>query len=208
MAKRKIPEVPTLSLLADSYIKSIQMGGRSGGTASSYAADLRVALRFLGSETDIRDLTPTRVGEFFDAPVVTKRRNGEPKNPISIAKTRRILRLALCWSVESGWLDVAPLPLAAQKSPKDAPADTGAEPAQDATIAALGDTPTTETAATPNPDDGAATTADDAPHGPGFDHALMAEDDDDRAKKAAKKAKTAPVTKTAKKAKQKAAAAK
>ena len=208
MAKKKMPEVPTLSLLADAYIKSIQMGGRSGGTASSYTADLKVALKYLGAETDIRDLNPTRVAEFFDAPVVTKRRNGAPKNPISVAKTRRILRLALCWAVESGWLDVAPLPLKAAKSAEDAPADTGAEPDADAPIAAHAETPAPETAATSNPDDGAARATEDAPLGPGFDHPLMADDADDIAKKAAKKGKTAPVAKTTKKAKQKAAAAK
>ena len=208
MARKKMPEVPTLSALADAYIKSIQMGGRSGGTASSYAADLKVALKYLGAETDIRDLNPTRVAEFFDSPAVTKRRNGAPKNPISVAKTRRILRLALCWAVESGWIDVAPLPLRDAKSPKDAPADTGAEPDHDAPIAAHNQTPAAETAATSNPDEGAATTTEDAPLGPGFNHPLMAEDADDIAKKTAKKAKTAPVSKAAKKTKKAAAAAK
>ena len=200
MAKRKMPEVPTLSALADAYIKSIQMGGRSGGTASSYAADLKVALKHFGAETDIRDLNPTRVAEFFDAAVVTKRRNGAPKNPISVAKTRRILRLALCWAVESGWIDVAPLPLKASQSPKDAPTDTGAEPDHDAPIGAHAETRATEAAATPNPDECAATTTEEAPLGPGFNHPLMADDADDIAKKTAKKAKTAPIAKAAKKA--------
>ena len=200
MAKKKIPDTPTLALLAESYLAAIRLNGRTGGTASSYENDLKVALKHFGADTDLRALNPTSVGEFFDAPVVTTRRNGQPKNPVSIAKTRRILRLALVWAVESGWIDVAPLPLTAPKSPKDAPADTSAEPDHDAKIAAHNETPATETAATPNADDGAATTTDDAPSGPSFDHPLMADDADDIAKKTAKKAKTAPIAKAAKKA--------
>ena len=208
MAKKKIPDVPTLAHLSESYLAAIRLNGRTGGTAASYENDLKVALKHFGADTDIRALNPTSVGEFFDSPAVTTRRNGDPKNPVSVAKTRRILRLALVWAVESGWIDVAPLPLTAPKSPKDAPAETGAEPAHDAPIAAHAETPATETAATPNTDEGATTTAEDAPLAPGFDHPLMADDADDIAKKTAKRAKTAPVAKAAKKSKKTAAAAK
>ena len=34
----------------------------------------------------------------------------KPKAKPSIDKTRRVLRLALCWAVEQGWLEKAPLP--------------------------------------------------------------------------------------------------
>ena len=199
MAKKKIPDTPTLAFLSEAYLAAIRMNGRTGGTAASYENDLKVALKHFGADTDIRELNPTRVREFFDSPAVTKRRNGEPKNPVSIAKTRRILRLALCWAVESGWIDVAPLPLSGPRTSKDAPAGTNAEPDHDAKIAAHGETSATETAATPSADDGDVATTDDAPLSPSFDHPLMADDADDIAKKTAKKAKTAPVSKAAKK---------
>ena len=205
MAKKKIPDVPTLAHLSESYLAAIRLNGRTGGTAASYENDLKVALKHFGADTDIRALNPTSVGEFFDSPAVTTRRNGDPKNPVSVAKTRRILRLALVWAVESGWIDVAPLPPKVQKSPKDAPAGTNAGPDHDAEIAAHAETSATEMAATPNPADGGATTTDDAPIGPGFDHPLMVEDESDRAKKV----KIAPVSKAATKTKKtkKAAAA-
>ena len=55
-------------------------------------------------------------------------------NPISVAKTRRVLRLALAWAADSGWIDGAPMtaqseshaPLEAQET-----VDPAADPVPD-----------------------------------------------------------------------------
>jgi hypothetical protein len=41
---------------------------------------------------------------------VTLLKSGKPKAKPSVDKTRRVLRLALVWAVEQGWIEKAPLP--------------------------------------------------------------------------------------------------
>jgi len=41
---------------------------------------------------------------------VTKLRSGKSKAKPSIDKTRRVLRLALCWAAERGIVSTAPIP--------------------------------------------------------------------------------------------------
>lgn len=111
MAKKtKAPEVPTLKDLCSAYIASIQMDGRSSGTAASYENDLKVATKFFGEDATLLDMTRDRINEYFHCDAVMKKRNGEMKNAISVAKTRRILRLALVWAADSGWIGEAPIP--------------------------------------------------------------------------------------------------
>ena len=118
MAKKlTIPENPTLQDVCDGYIESIQKDGRTSGTAASYTNDLKVATKFLGAQSPVNQLTVERVQEFFDSPGVTTKRNGVPKNSISIAKTRRILRLALVWATEAKWIKAAPLPKTTDVAP-------------------------------------------------------------------------------------------
>lgn len=108
MAKKtKAPEVPTLKDLCFAYLASIQMDGRTSGTAASYANDLNVATKFFGEDATLLEMTRDRISEFFHCDAVTKNRKGEPKNAISIAKTRRVLRLAFDWAIDSGWPDAS-----------------------------------------------------------------------------------------------------
>ena len=50
----------------EGYLAAIQKTGRSAGTAASYRADLNVAIKFLGAETPVADLTVDRVREYVD----------------------------------------------------------------------------------------------------------------------------------------------
>ena len=62
------PTHPTLKNLSEAYIAAIQMDGRSNGTASSYANDLKVAEKYFGEAAKIEALrqriaTYTRMAE-------------------------------------------------------------------------------------------------------------------------------------------------
>jgi hypothetical protein len=176
---KTVPANPTLKDVCEAYIASIQRNGRSAGTAASYENDLKVALKHLGAETALHDLTEARVTEFFQSPTVTLKRNGSRKNPISVAKTRRILRLALVWCADAGWIEKAPIP---------ANANAGNAKAEDARATNDAPAPTpAEDAATPAPDE----TVIDAP---AFDHPELAADPAPAAeakKRGGKKAKQA-----------------
>lgn len=105
-----VPAPGTLAAVAEGYLAAIQTNGRSAGTATSYRSDLALAMKHLGAETPVADLTVPQVLGFFESDAVTKTRSGLGKAQVSIAKTRRILRLALVWAAEQGIIPVAPIP--------------------------------------------------------------------------------------------------
>ena len=87
---------------------------KSAGTAASYRVELRLALAVLGEDTVLADITPAMVEEFNGHERVIRTRDGLVKAPSGIAKTRRVLRLALEWAAERGILPSAPLPEAVE----------------------------------------------------------------------------------------------
>ena len=93
----------TLADLAAAF--EIHLEAQSVGTAKSYARELALACSVLGAETPLADLTLKVVADFFDHPRVTTTRDGAPKAASSVAKTRRVLRLALAWAAERGIID-------------------------------------------------------------------------------------------------------
>jgi hypothetical protein len=113
-ATRKPKPPITLAELAEKYLEHLERDGKSSGTCSSYGAELKLACKELGSDTKIADITPAMVGGYFGSKVVTKLRSGRNKAKPSVDKTRRVLRLALCWAVERKLIASAPLPEATQ----------------------------------------------------------------------------------------------
>ena len=109
-APRSKGSTTTLADLAAGYIKALEKDGRSPATCFSYAMELRTACSVLGEKTKLSALTPKKVGTFNECDRVTKLKSGREKSPLSISKSRRVLRLALCFAVEQGWLERAPLP--------------------------------------------------------------------------------------------------
>ena len=57
-----------------------------------------------------KNITPDMVQAFYDSARVTTLKSGKPKAKPSIDKSCRVLRLALLYAVEAGWLVKAPLP--------------------------------------------------------------------------------------------------
>ena len=104
--------VPVVSLkeLGDRFIAHLSASGKSAGTASSYAMELKTASKVLGADTAIGSLTPDDVEKFFNSNEVMKLKSGKPKAAPSFLKTQRVLRLALVWAVEQKWIETAPLP--------------------------------------------------------------------------------------------------
>lgn len=100
----------TLSDLAERYLAHMEEAGKSSGTIFSYRLELQTAMAELGSETKVADLTPERVMLYFGSDRVNKTRTGKSKSPLSIAKSQRVLRLALVWAQSAGLIEAAPLP--------------------------------------------------------------------------------------------------
>jgi hypothetical protein len=117
-AKKRAPRKPkapkttgkTLADLCEAYVAHLEEAGKSPGTVFSYTAELKLACSELGRDTQITALTPEQVQVYYDCDRVTKLRSGAPKANASVAKTRRVLRLALCHALEQGWIEKVPLP--------------------------------------------------------------------------------------------------
>lgn len=106
-------DVVTLAALCERYIAALDAGGEhSLATTRSYGAELRLACREIGGDTALVDLTVNRVQKYFDSPAVTTTREGGPKAAVGVAKTRRVLRLALLWACEQGLVAQVPVPVA------------------------------------------------------------------------------------------------
>ncbi len=107
---RKVKADLTLAGLAERYLAHMEETGKSSGTLFSYKLELVTAMNELGGKTRLADLTREKVGLFFASYKVNKTRTGRPKSPLSIAKTQRVLRLALVWAVSAKLIETAPLP--------------------------------------------------------------------------------------------------
>jgi hypothetical protein len=100
----------TLADLAERYLAHMEESGKSSGTVFSYRLELVTAMNALGADTKVAAITPAQVLVFFGSEKVTKTRSGREKSPLSIAKTQRVLRLALVWAVGAKLIESAPLP--------------------------------------------------------------------------------------------------
>lgn len=96
--------------LAQAYAGKMIADGKTAGTVASYKAELALAMKHLGETTRVEDLTFDQVRAYFESKPVTRLRSGREKSPLSVDKTRRVLRLALVWAAEQGWVKEAPVP--------------------------------------------------------------------------------------------------
>jgi hypothetical protein len=103
-AKRPEPTRALADIFAG-YLTSLDERGSSSGTIASYRMELDLAAKALGADTAVSALTDAQVAAFFESDPVTRKRNGKPKSPLSIDKTRRVLRQALVWA---GHADLVP----------------------------------------------------------------------------------------------------
>ncbi len=109
--KAKLPAGnATLADISAAYLQHMEEAGKSEGTVASYKMELKTAMAELGEETLVGTLTADRVQKYFESRRVTKLRSGRNKAKPSVDKTRRVLRLALCWAAERGIIEKAPIP--------------------------------------------------------------------------------------------------
>jgi hypothetical protein len=108
--RQKLDSNLTLAQLAEGYLHWMEEAGKSAGTTASYGMELKTAMGALGAETRVADLTVEQVQTYFDSKKVTRLKSGKEKAKPSIDKTRRVLRLALCWAEDRKLIEKAPIP--------------------------------------------------------------------------------------------------
>jgi hypothetical protein len=100
----------SLRAIGNAWIESLRAAGHSKSTVSSYSADLEVAYEVLDGDSAATDLTEKQIIAFNESKAVLRKKNGKAKAKPTILKTRRALRLALVWAVQTGRIKKAPFP--------------------------------------------------------------------------------------------------
>lgn len=106
----RAPVPRSMAALAEGYATFMESNGKTPATVASYRNDLALAVRELGADTLVADLSAEQVGRYFESDPVMLLRSGGAKSDLSVAKTRRVLRLALVWAAGEQWIAVAPIP--------------------------------------------------------------------------------------------------
>jgi hypothetical protein len=101
---------PTLHDVMKGFLAWRDADGAGPGTLASYGMECKLALREIGAETLLCDLTVERVQAYFECDCVLRTRANKPKAKSSIAKTRRVFRQALLWAQDEKLIEAAPLP--------------------------------------------------------------------------------------------------
>lgn len=114
------PPFRTLRELGASYFAHLAANDASLSTRASYAHDFDVALAHFGPEADPAALTAEGIAAFESSDAVLRTKTGRPKSPLSIAKTRRVLRLALTHACDVGRLARLPYPKQAPRAARPA----------------------------------------------------------------------------------------
>jgi hypothetical protein len=100
----------TLGFLAREYVQHLEAVDKSPSSVFGYKMDLDIALAEMGADTPLAILTEDWVRKYYDCERVTRTKTGAIKAKPTVDKTRRVLRLALTWAVEKGWIASAPIP--------------------------------------------------------------------------------------------------
>ncbi len=100
----------TLGELSRRYLEHLKAEDKADGTVFSYGMELKLACRVLNEDTPIALLTPDDVRRFNVSSMVMLLRSGRDKAAPSFLKSRRVLRLALTWAHEQGWIPTLPIP--------------------------------------------------------------------------------------------------
>lgn len=100
----------TLGHLAREYVQHLEAIDKSPSTVFGYKMDLDLAVAEMGADTPLAILTEDWIREYYDCERVTRTKTGAVKAKPTVDKTRRVLRLALTWAVERGWIATVPIP--------------------------------------------------------------------------------------------------
>lgn len=99
-----MPETMTLKTCADEYVAHLKAAGKAENTIGSYASDLNLVVEHFGADRSMGKFLPVHVKPIFESDRVTKTRGGKAKAPVSVAKTKRAIRMFFDWAGAKGYI--------------------------------------------------------------------------------------------------------
>jgi len=114
MATKKAKEI-TFEKAAPAFLQFLKDEGKNERTIEVYGRCLQTAVDYFGADKPLDKLTPATIGTFFKSDALLKKPNGKIKSEITLTQNKRVLRMMLVWSNESGFIEDIPLPKAEMK---------------------------------------------------------------------------------------------
>jgi site-specific recombinase XerD len=94
------------------FIQILNEQGKNKITVNAYSNDLQQPLSFFGADCELSRITLAWVGRFLKSDALLIKANGQERAPHSVARSLRVFRMFLLWSLEQGWIETLPLPKA------------------------------------------------------------------------------------------------
>ena len=121
-SKKKVKPPAEDGILFEAFVEKflvhLEKLGSSRASVFWYALDLGIARKFFGKGQLLSELTEREVAEYLESDPVTKTRDGRPKAPVTIDRTRRALRIALEWAAGEALIEKSPIPAKPAKEKK------------------------------------------------------------------------------------------
>jgi len=108
----------TLKEAAAAYVEHMRAQGQSSSTLGTIERTLRLLQDEMGEEKELAKILTVHVDKFFKSGTATMqpgRDGAKPRAAASILQIRRIVRMALVWWHEQGWIERLPLPATERK---------------------------------------------------------------------------------------------
>lgn len=101
----------TLAVLIHHYTQALAQQGKSKRTVVAYTHDCSQILAYFGEHKQIQKLLPAHVAGFYTSKALLRvAASGKTRAPVSIQRTKRVLRLLLVWAQAQGHLNTLPIP--------------------------------------------------------------------------------------------------
>ena len=99
----------TLKAAGEQYIAHLKKRGQKPSTIGTVGRTLALLIGQMGKDKDVAKILPVHVSKFFDSEAATMLK-GKPRAEPSVLQIRRVVRAALVFWHDRGWLASVPLP--------------------------------------------------------------------------------------------------
>jgi hypothetical protein len=104
----------TLKQAIGAYMEHLKTIGKKPRTLYTYGKDCEQIIAFFGPDKLLKNILPAHVAAFYKSDALLKiPKNGKPRQPETIRKTRRVLKMLLTWAQQQGHIVTVPLPKSA-----------------------------------------------------------------------------------------------
>jgi len=122
-------ESKNLKEACDAYIAHLRESGVAKNSINSYAWNLRLLVSFMGEDKELTKIMPVHISNFYRSELVTSKSDADgnkvERTTGSISQIKRVVRWALSWFFDQGWIEKIPLPAEEKRILEESAASPG-----------------------------------------------------------------------------------